>query len=184
MKGPACTLLVAVLLAGLVLADDPPETATVDPLQQFQRDQELIRSLVEGGLRLAGEEDSLARARTCTTLAEQLSREIQQAAREQDRPRVTFLSNHLESLLVRGVASNAERVRSAMPAHANQKKALEDLVTALDRATAPADEGLKQLATAANDFRILRPLQQGRARVDRAVHGDGAGFVPTESKKK
>jgi hypothetical protein len=149
----------------------------VDPLLQFQRDQALIRSLVEGGLQLAGEDDALARARTCNTLAEQLSREIRQAAEEHDGPRAAFLANHLEALLVRGVASNAGRVRTAMP-DTRRKQALEDLVGAMDRATEPAETGLRQLATAANDFRILRPLQQGRDSVERAVHGEPPGVVP------
>jgi len=180
MRFLAGLIILPVALAGFVLADVPlADVGPADPLLQFRRNQSLIHALVDCGVRLAAEEDPFQRAGTCNGLVDQLAREIRHAATDKDRPRAVALADHLEAMLVRGVAFNANLARTTLPANAARQKALEDIVRDMDRFTGPAEEGLKHVADAMNHdgASILRPLHKGREVVQRAVQGDGPVFI-------
>jgi len=83
-------------------------------------------------------------------------------------------------MLVRGVAFNATLARSTMPVEPERQKKLENLFRDTERFTGPAEDGLKQLVTSVydNDWSIVRPLEQGRDEVRRAVRGEEPILIP------
>jgi hypothetical protein len=173
------------LLGGLVLADDlPGEKEPAERVQQWQRDRRLIESLVEGGLRLAGEEDPLKRAEHCTALAGDFSRAIQQAAADKEGKRAANLGHQLHALLVRGVAGNLTRAQDLPPSAARPKA--EDLQRVVARSAEvlrPAEEALKlpHNKEQAHMQEALSFVHQGWAEVQKA--GKGKEPPPPNGKK-
>ena len=185
MKYLAGLMILVVAVAGFVLADEPAmEDAALDPLVRFRRDQHLIDALVEGGLRLASEDDALARAGTCNGLADQLAHAIKQAAADKNMSHAAALARHLEAMLVRGVAFNVTLAKKADPDNKSRQAALEGFLRDMDRFTAPAEESLRRVPSVALDENdaILRPLHHGRAVVQRAVRGEEPGLILPDSK--
>jgi hypothetical protein len=164
-------LLPLLTAAGLALADDPkPARSPAERLQQFRRERALVRRLVDGGLRLANEDDPLRRADQCNLLAGDLSREARQAVRERDRERGERFGLGLEKLLVRGVAGNLTLVAdhpapdgaSLSEVHRLSDEALavmEPLQKEFDRVPGAVQKQMKN---------VLRALTQGRAKLEEA----------------
>src|SRR5215471_12702459 len=103
--------LVAVLLAVCVGAGKPSVTGPAERFRQFRQDAQLLDTLVDGAIELAGEEDPLKRAAQCNKLADSLAREIRQAGADHDRGRVARLGPHLRAMLSHGVAGNLTEAR-------------------------------------------------------------------------
>ena len=173
MRRHLLLLLPLLTAAGLALADDPvPARSPAERLEQFRRDLDLVRQLVDGGLRLAGEDDPLKRADQCNLLARDLSREAQLAVKEHDRKRGERFGQGLEQLLVHGVAGNltlaadhpAPNAPSLTAVHRLSDEALavmEPLQKEFDRVP---DHMQKQMKN------ILQALKRGRAKVEEARH--------------
>jgi hypothetical protein len=116
MRPTALAAVLLTTLAGLGLASTPQAPpAAAERLERLQEDRNLIVALVDGGLRLAAEDDPLQRAQTCNALVGHLAREVKQAAARKNRSRAADLGRHLQALLERGVASNLSLARSQMP---------------------------------------------------------------------
>jgi hypothetical protein len=180
MKYLAGLVTLTVALAGFVFAEAPiTDDDLADPSLRFRRDQRLIDALVDGGLRLASESDPLTRAGTCNRLADQFAREIEQAAKDNNAVHAGVLAHHLDDVLVRGVAFNASLVKKNEPDGPARRTALEALLRDMDRFTAPAEDSLRRVAAnrVYDGESILRPLQHGRAVVQRAVTGEAPGFI-------
>jgi hypothetical protein len=174
--GVAALLLVA--LAGFVGAGDPEPATELDPaeaVRQFRRDRKLIESLVESGLRLAGEEDPLKRADQCNVLAEQLSQEIQQAAADREGQRAEALGNHLNALLVRGVAGNLTLALGSQEPDAPPAPEMKRIAEQAALALKPAEEELGRPAHdgQASLQQALKFVHGGRAAVEKALKAHG-----------
>src|SRR4051812_43463174 len=85
------------LLATLVWAGDSP--SGTERARLFQRDRDLIETLVDQGLRLAGEDDPLKRADCCNGVVKHLADELRQAADNREGARMAELSLHLHAVL-------------------------------------------------------------------------------------
>jgi hypothetical protein len=164
--------LLAVCIAALVpvaLAQNPDHAVRA---RLFQRNHQLIETLVKGGLRLAGAEDALQRAECCSGVAEQLATEIQRAVRSQEKERVTELGFHLRALLETGIAANLSMARKQSPLGST----LEESLRAVRDRTAQLVEPLEeQLLTATNSEdehgirHTLKALRVGRTEVEKAL---------------
>jgi hypothetical protein len=122
-----CVLLSLVLLSALVCADDPgPPPTARERADLFHRDRDLIQALVDHGLLLAEETDPLKRAESCTDLAEQLDREMQQAEGK-DGPRAAELSLHLRDLLKGGVEPTLNFASGQIPKGSTDRKKLDEV---------------------------------------------------------
>jgi hypothetical protein len=166
---------------GAVLA-----TSSAEAARQFQRDRLLVVALVEGGLRLAVEEDALKRADACSRLADPLARAIKQAALDKDAGRATSLGYHLKALLIQGVARNVGLARKTMLTGSPREAELRRLGEQTVRFTKPAEEGLSNLAAGDPEqiAPVLLAVHQGRAEVERAVYGKpAAGNVLSTPRK-
>jgi hypothetical protein len=174
MRRLGLVLLPLLTTAGLVLANPPaPPRSPAARLKEMRRDLALVRNLVEGGLRLAKEEDPLRRADQCNVLARGLSREVQQAVKDREHSRADALGQRLEALLVRGVAGNLQRARAQLPPNSPRLPELRRL----------GDEALSVMEPLRKEFdqmpeyeqhqmaSVLHAVTQGRAEVEKAVGG-------------
>src|SRR5262249_2223551 len=89
-------LLLPPALAGHVLAVGGPDD---ERLRQWQRDREVVQTLVDGGLKLAAEPDPLKRAEHCNRMADGLAREIRQAGPEKQVSPAAGVSGPMQVLL-------------------------------------------------------------------------------------
>lgn len=138
----------------------------------FQRNQELIQSLVEGGLRLAAADDALQRAECCRDVAERLATEIQQAVAQREQARVAELGCHLRALLESGVAANLSTARKEIPVGSTLEKNLRDVRDRTAHLMTPLEEQLlRETDTEAEPAiqHTLEALQVGRTKVEKAV---------------
>jgi hypothetical protein len=179
MKYLAGLVTLTVALAGFVFAQAPNTDVDLAD-HRFRRDQGLIDALVDGGLRLASESDPLARAGTCNRLADRFAREIQQAATDKNAAHAGALAHHLKDVLVHGVAFNARLVKKDQPDTPARRTALVSLLRDMERFTAHAEERLRSVATnrVFDPDAIVRPLQEGRDEVQKAVQGERGFIVP------
>jgi hypothetical protein len=163
---------VAAALAAFVWAEGPgPEAPAGDAVRRFRRDQELIATLVEGGIELANEEDPLRRAAECNKLADRVAGEIRRAGAIRDSARVAELGPHLQALLENGVAGNLAVARTQIArGSAGERKLLEfskvvqRMEEDLGRVPGPAARSMGP---------ALSAVRQGRARVEKAIQGPG-----------
>jgi hypothetical protein len=121
---PAC--IPASVLAALAQAGSP--AASLSPGEQarrFQRNRDLIEKLVDGGVRLAQEENPLRRAACCNGLAQSVADAMRQAAGDQEGARVAELGEHLKSLLTIGVAPNLGSARALIPSGSAEEEELQ-----------------------------------------------------------
>ncbi len=119
----------ALLMIGLAALATAGETSSPGPerILQAQRNQKLVDKLVDGGLKLAREDDRVKRAEYCNNLAKNLVEEIRQAADDHDGDRVVELGRHLQALLKNGVAGNLSKERSQVPSGSAREKDLESV---------------------------------------------------------
>jgi hypothetical protein len=137
----------------------------------FQRNHELIQTLVRGGLRLAGAEDALQRAECCSGVAERLATEIHRAVLNQEKERVTELGAHLHALLETGVAANLSIARKHIPIGSTLEKNLREVRDRTAHLVEPLEEQLLN-ATDEDEQAIrhtLKALQVGRSEVEKAL---------------
>ncbi len=148
----------------------PPDDAVRAHL--FQRNHELIQTLVRGGLRLAGAEDALQRAECCSGVAEHLATEIQRAVRSQEKKRVTELGAHLSALLETGVAANLSTARKQIPIGSTLERSLREVRDRTAHLVEPLEEQLLNATDVEDEQGIrhtLKALQLGRSEVEKAI---------------
>jgi hypothetical protein len=170
--GAAMMLLLAV--AGHVLAL-PGDLPADDRVAQLQRDRDLIRDLVEGGVKLAAEADPLKRADHCNRLADGLAREIKKAVATRDALRAAQLSEQMQLLLVRGVAGNLHVARASL--EPNSPREPEFLRLGIEVAgvakTIEDEVGNDPTLEPAKMQPTLDAVAKGRAEVEQAIKGKG-----------
>jgi hypothetical protein len=164
--------LLAVCIAALVpvAAAQNPDHAVRARL--FQRNHQLIETLVKGGLRLAGAEDALQRAECCSGVAERLATEIQRAVRSQEKERVTELGLHLRALLETGVAANLSTARKQIPLGSTLEKNLREVRDRAAQLVEPLEEQLLNVSDAEDEHGIrhtLKALHVGRTEVEKSL---------------
>jgi hypothetical protein len=99
-------ILCGAMVAGAWADDAPDVPSATEQAQLFQRNRDLIQTLVTGGLKLANEEDRVKRVGYCGDLARQLANELRLAAQTRDGFRTAELGEHLSLLLHEGMARN------------------------------------------------------------------------------
>ena len=150
-------------------AEDLPGNPTPDDaLHQFQNDQRLIRALVDAGMRLAEEEDTLKRAALCNGLAAHLAQEIQQAAANKDGERVTLLGRYLQTMLDRGVARIVRQARSKLPAGSPREEEVKQVGREVARFLQPLPEAVNA-GLGSKAAPVLQAIAQGKQAVEEAV---------------
>jgi hypothetical protein len=162
-------LIVAAPAAFLWAGAPERQVPTADRVRQFRRDQELITTLVDGAIEMAGANDPLERAAECNKLADRLAGEIRRAGVEKDDARVAELGRHLRDMLEGGVAGNLAEARGRIArGSAGERKLLE-----FSKVVQRMEEDLGQLAGI--EERTMRPalqaVRQGRAEVEKAIQG-------------
>jgi hypothetical protein len=161
-------------LGGLALAQEPP-TESADRLREFQRDRSLIELVVQEGVRLAGEDDPLKRARSCNVVAERLAAEIKTAAVQRDQQRAAKFGTFLQAVLIRGVANNLDTARSRLDDDAEPDPDFQRIRDDVLRFTEPVTGG----DTQKSEQQIMQPaakaINAGRSAVEDAVKGKKAG---------
>jgi hypothetical protein len=158
-------VLVPVLLVALVRAGDSSDP---DDSDRLHRNRHLVQVLVTSGLSLAQEEDALRRADFCNALASSVVREIHQAAELQDSSRAVELSEHLQALLKRGVASNLTSVRLVTPPGSTRELEMRRVSQQMKELTGPLERLLKGAVPAdLEDLgRILTGLHEAQSEVE------------------
>ncbi len=133
-------------------------------LRQFQQNRELIQKLVRSGVDLAGEKDRFKRVEYCNKLAESLTAEMQQAARDKDGTRFEELGRHLRTLQ-HGMADNVK----SLPAQDDKIPALEKYLMGTIK---PLEDQLQQAPDKDKQQDVQRALQgvrEGQAEVENAL---------------
>jgi hypothetical protein len=147
--------------------------ASVSPdaerVRQFERDQNLIQTLVESGIELAGEDDPLRRAAQCNKLADRFAREISQAAAAKNSPRVKTFGEHLQDLLTVGVAGNLAVARGSLPAGSPQERTLVEFGKEVKQLE--ANLGRTTQVDGKEVFSALTAVRHGREEVEKAIRG-------------
>lgn len=164
-------LIVPVLLAS-ALAWADQRSADGERVRQLQRNLDLIQSLVDGGLLLAGESDPVQRANHCNSMAERFAGEMSKATDERDAWRVVELGRHLKALLDDGVAANLSQVRGGIPAGSADEKKVFEVRDRTVRVVGRLEEDLRRVVDAApqSELRqVLEQMQEGRSQVERSA---------------
>jgi len=166
------------LLAGMALGGLPAsKAASGSRLERLRVDQQLIEALVDGGLRLAGEDNPLRRAETCNALADKVAREVKRASAARDHTRAADLGRQLQGLLERGVARNLSLAQTNMPEDSPlilEMRRLGEKAVAVMGPVMHELEGAGESESA--DMRqALEGLSRARAEVERVILGPGKG---------
>lgn len=153
----------------------PPAVHVVEQARRFQRNRDLIASLVDGGLRLVLKSSAQDRAEACAEVAAHLADEIQAAATSGDGPRTVELSKHLRKLLEDGVAANLRLACLTIKVDSPGNQYLLQIGRRTVKATESLLTNLLGNATAPRSDldRALRDITDGRAEVERALRGRG-----------
>lgn len=112
------SLLLPIFVVALVAfawADDAAPPSSAERARLFQRNKELVRKLVDGGLRLAAEDEPFKRAEYCNDLAALLAAEVHRSAANREGRRAAEMGGHLHSLLHDGVAGILNGPGRAIP---------------------------------------------------------------------
>lgn len=154
---------------------DRPASRLADKVrvQMLQRNKQVIQSLVDGGLKLAGEADPLKRADSCKDMVIILAGEIRQAAFGSDAARAVEMGQHLQNLLREGVADNLSTVRRNAPVGSVFEPELRRVGDWVAEVTQPLEEQLS-LSTNLDDShrqRAFQAVRVGRAEVEKALRG-------------
>jgi hypothetical protein len=161
-------LLVAALAEG---QNPPPRPPDAVRFQQLQRNRALIQLLVQGGLRLAAENDPVRRAAYCSGMARRLADEVEQAARDQETDRAVELGSHLERLLQAGVAGSLGVARRRIPPGSAEETELRRVARRVADLTRPLEDLLNSMDdNDAGDLRqVLHQVHDARRQVDRSI---------------
>jgi hypothetical protein len=167
---PLLTIPVTLVFAVLAVAHD---TAIGEPSanqRQLQRNRSLIRDLVQSGLQLAAEEDPLVRADHCHALAERVIDEIKSSASESELDRAVQLSEHLNSVLKLGIASNLRIVRFESSPSSTREIDVQRVGSQVRDLMEPLEEFLRgHGADGAELRRALRGIRDGQAEVEKVI---------------
>jgi hypothetical protein len=105
---------VAAFLAALVGAQGPTDRSSpAEQARLLQRNREMIRELVDGGLELSEKAEPVNKVDSCNRVARKLAEEIGKAARGGESARVVELCQHLATLLDKGIAPNLRTAADA-----------------------------------------------------------------------
>jgi hypothetical protein len=167
------TLVAGLALGGLPATEPEPGSR----LERLRTDQQLIEALVDGGLRLAGEDNPLRRAETCNALADKVAREVKRASAAGDRMRAADLGRQLQGLLERGVARNLSLAQGNM---AEDSPLIPEMRHLGEKAIAVMGPVMHELESAgeseSSDMRqALEGLSRARAEVERVILGPSKG---------
>jgi hypothetical protein len=163
--------LVLLSVAGHVLAAGD-ETGD-DRAQQLQRDQQMLQTLVDSGLKLAAETDPLRRADHCNRLADRLGKEIKLAVQKKDVRRATLFGEQVQALLTRGVAGNLTVARASLLPDPGREPEIARLgveVSVTAKLIEDAISNQPELEPE-NMLLTLQAVAKGKAEVDIAVKG-------------
>ena len=155
----------------VVVADATPADAA--RVKQLVRNRGIIQTLVDGGIRIAREDDVLHRADSCSDLAKGLAGEIRQAAVARDGDRAAEMGQHLRDLLQGGVARNIRTVRSGAPegvVSLAQKEKMEQVRDWVKDVTVGVEDQLR-LASDSEMKQTLEAIRGARREVENAVRG-------------
>ena len=166
------TVLVSSAFAGHLLAG--PGTV-LNRAKQLQRDQSLIQAIVDGGVKLATEDDPLKRAEECNRMADILAGEAKLAFLAKDSERAVDLSDHMQQMLVQGVASNLSMAKSAMGPNSPREKDMARVgAAAFNAAKKIEDEINRHPAFAPAKMQsTLKNIDKGKIEVQKAMAGKG-----------
>ncbi|HYV34461.1 MAG TPA: hypothetical protein VE988_02080 [Gemmataceae bacterium] len=175
-------VLLALAGAGHVLAGADPID---DRVAELQRNEELIGSLVEGGLQLAAEDDPLQRATYCNQMVDKLSGEINLAMKANDPGRAAELGGHMHEMMVKGVAVNLGNARAALEPNSPREP---EIARIADKATASAkkieDEIFRQkLIEPAKMKGTVQGLAKGRNEIEKAMSSKAKAKAKDKGKK-
>jgi hypothetical protein len=173
MRRAALILVALTALAGLALAQGPgPAPSAEERLRRLQRDRGLIEELVEGGLRIAAEDDAVKRAEACGGLADTFAQEVRLAAAAKDGARAADLGRDLQGLL-KGLALNLKQAHARLPADSPRAPDLERVGQRVLRAIAPAMEDLGRDADTQPEAvqEALQALTIARGELQKASRG-------------
>lgn len=149
------------------------DTTPADParVKQLYRNRGLIQTLVDGGIRIAREDDSLRRADSCSDLARGLATEIRQAATARDGDRAIEMGQHLHDLLQGGVARNIRTVRGSAEVSLAQKEKMEQVRDWVKDVTAGVEDQLRVASSDSDIKKTLDAIRGARGEVENAVRG-------------
>lgn len=172
MKRFVSIILASALLAAWVGAQAPARRiAPADQVKLLQRNRQLYRAAVNSGLEVTGQFDPLERARSSTTLARQLSDEIQKAAQDQDAARAAEFGHHLVQLVDQGVAPNLKLARDKIPAGSEAERLLFQRRDEVLEVLQPIEELLQKQFSGSdkNLDAVRRELAAGREKLERSA---------------
>jgi hypothetical protein len=156
-------------------AELPEATAVADArrVKQLYRNRSLIQTLVEGGLRIAGEDDKVRRADSCSAVARGLALEIQVAASNREGDRVVEMGQHLNDLLQNGVAGNLRAVRPSINKGSSAEKELEKVRDWVNDVARRVEDDLRPTADLDRDTtgKMFEAVRGARRDVENAVRG-------------
>jgi hypothetical protein len=137
---------------------------------QLERDLTIIQALVDGGLKLATENDPLLRADCCNRIADILASAINKAVQIQDAERAAHLGEQMESLLVVGVATNLGLAREQMEPDSPREPEIQRISgTAVGVAKTIEAEIGRLPAMDARMRQTLQSVAKGRTKVESAA---------------
>ncbi len=160
--------------------------ARLDELPIDKRDRAVARTLVEGGLKLAGEDDPLQRTNYCNSLADMLAGEIKQAVQTDDAPRAAQLGEQMNLLLVQGVAANLDLARAAMGADSPREPEIARVGTEVNGMAKKIEDEIGRMpAPNPAMLRTMQAIARGQSEVQRAIaaKGKAKGKGPNTKKK-
>ncbi len=164
-------------LAALAHADSPAPVPAHVYVARFQKDLVLVEALVESGVRLANDEDPLARAESSTEVARRFAAEVQIAAEERDAARAAELGSHLHNLLERSVAPNLTHARKLIPLGSTEERKLREINKQVETLLQPLRSSLRSAADgeAQGEVRsLLEELFRRQAELEKSLRGPAA----------
>jgi hypothetical protein len=160
---------------GQKLAKQVAAPALEQRAQQLERDQEMIQTLVKGGLDLAGEEDALRRADYCNLIASGLAKEIKKAVAKKDAVQAALYGRHMQDMLVQGVAVNLTTAREALLPNSPGHEAIAKVGEKVADVAKSVEVEVERAADPENMQPALQAIADGKKQVDLAIKGKDKG---------
>lgn len=175
----ARSLALVVMLAVspvLLFAQGDESGKAADPsvlrARQFRRDLELLELFVTSAVQLSGENDPLACAERCRTLAERLSKEIQKSTKASEPLRTTELGHMLQAVLVKGISTNLKRMETK-PAPEQRSEEVLKISDSVLTFTQPVEEAMQQLPI--KELEKVKPALQGLSKAREEIQKSSSG---------